>query len=91
MANNRIYLRCKNCGDGIFLGKCFGAGYFTNDRYYGDNTMIEKLNQFYEDHTFCDKPLNKDMIEYLEPKFRKEDVYCENQFEIAYEYYREEK
>lgn len=31
MANNRIYLRCKGCGETLFLGKCFGGGYFWHD------------------------------------------------------------
>ena len=87
MANNRIYLRCRRCGKSIFLGKCFGDGYYTNDVYYKDKTFIEALNNFYDKHNFCyDEPVD----EHLEPKFVAKDVNNENSFEIAYEVYEED-
>ena len=81
MADNRIYLRCKECGKKLFLGKRLGIGYYWNN--YGkenneskandpnwkkqdDRPLEERLNEFFEEHEFCG-----DSIDY--------------QFEIAYE------
>ena len=89
MANNRIYLRCKNCGDGFFLGKSYGINYYTDDVYYKDN-FVKELNKFYEEHCLCNKEINKEMVKYLEPRFKKEEKHYENNFEIAYEFYYEE-
>ncbi len=71
MANNRIYLRCKGCGEELFLGKRFDAGYFYQ-RYPIVNGVAqgrhleEELNNFYDKHDLCGKGFD-----------------C---FEIAYEY-----
>ena len=86
MANNRIYLRCKNCGKGFFLGKCYGGSYFTEDDYYKEGIIIA-LNNFYEEHCFCNKGISENDLEYYEPRFVKEERDYENNFEIAYEYY----
>ena len=45
MANNRIYLRCKQCGDVLYLGKTFSGGYSYTD--YDNINLVEKLNEFY--------------------------------------------
>jgi len=92
MANNRIYLRCRNCGSGFFLGKMFGADYCTSNVYYKNKDFLESLNNFYEEHLFCEKPLHKEDINFLEPKFKKpqKEVDAENQFEIAYEFWNED-
>lgn len=81
MANNRIYLRCKNCGVVCFLGKCLGGAY----HYDIDNDLQIKLNSFYEEHLFCD--YHKEIVESnTEPEFiRRDDFHYENQFELAYE------
>lgn len=90
MANNRIYLRCKNCGKGFFLGKCFGWQYGTSEAYY-KHGFINELNKFYSEHCGCVNEEDKIDIEYLEPRFKKEDRDYENQFEIAYEtFYNDE-
>lgn len=47
MANNRLYIRCKQCGETIAIGKHFGDVL----HIYGDIT--EKLNRFYEKHYYC--------------------------------------
>lgn len=52
MANNRIYLRCKYCGKELFLGKRFCEGYYYKN-YNSDKTLEEKLNEFYDEHSFC--------------------------------------
>lgn len=63
MANNRIYLRCSDCGDEIFLGKRGGNviavltgqphtyGYYYEE--YEDKPLTERLNEFYKNHECC--------------------------------------
>ena len=51
MADNRIYLTCEKCGDGLFLGKTYGDGYFF-DRYDGEE-LESRLSKFYEEHKDC--------------------------------------
>ena len=54
MANNRIYLRCKECGGELFLGKHFGGPYYWTD--YSEANGLEprplgkQLNDFFEKH-----------------------------------------
>ena len=54
MADNRMYLRCKVCGETFFLGKRLGSGY-----YIGQNSqhkgipLRDRLNNFYYDHEEC--------------------------------------
>ena len=50
MANNRLYIRCKQCGEVIYLAKHFGGSLHTAD-YNGD--FIDKLNDFWEEHCYC--------------------------------------
>lgn len=50
MANNRLYIRCRVCGEELCIGKHFGYTYFTPD-----NETDKKLNEFYEKHAFCPK------------------------------------
>jgi|LGVE01.1.fsa_nt_gb hypothetical protein len=71
MANNRIYIQCRECGDYCFLGKT-SSGIYYHKQYYNMPPLEEKLNKFYEYHSFC---INKD-----EP-----DYHYENQFRLAYE------
>ena len=54
MANNRMYLRCKACGETFFLGKRFGGGYYIGqyEKYKGVSLM-DRLNKFYDDHEYC--------------------------------------
>lgn len=47
MANNRLYIRCKQCGETLAIGKHFNDAMYT----YGDIT--EHLNRFYEKHYYC--------------------------------------
>ena len=50
MANNRLYIKCKSCGEELCIGKHFGHCYFTPS----DDTD-KLLNDFYEKHAFCQK------------------------------------
>lgn len=98
MANNRIFLRCKTCGDVLFMGKSFGGSYFQDNVYFAKDTKIDApnepdaflnaLNEFYEKHCFCEEEPNETYKDYLEPKWQKrEPKNYENRFEIAYEFY----
>ena len=50
MANNRLYIRCKQCGKCVFIGKHFGGALKTSlDR----DTFIDTLNDFYCEHLYC--------------------------------------
>ncbi len=83
MANNRIYLRCKQCGETMFLGKCFGGEYYWRN-YKNDGTHLEDdLNVFFEEHLFCEKPLNKELNDCETPY--SDDCAWDTIFEIAYE------
>lgn len=54
MANNRMYLRCKACGEIFFLGKRFGNGYYISQyEQYKGVPLMERLNKFYDDHEWC--------------------------------------
>lgn len=87
MANNRIFLRCRKCGSILFLGKCYGDGYFYQN--YRGSDLETELNDFYEKHAYCSEPLNESDIDFIGSKFVQEDSYY-NRFEIAYEFEDEE-
>ena len=53
MANNRIYLRCKDCGAEFFLGKRFGEEYYISDYPSDEKPLKGRLNDFYEKHYMC--------------------------------------
>lgn len=65
MANNRIYLKCKACGETFYLGKHYGAGWYY-DNYYPEKGSLEKqLNDFYDKHCYCNGfPLECFEVEY---------------------------
>ena len=72
--------------DTLYLGKTYSSCYFYED--YTNETLKEKLNKFFENHSFCMEELkNND----YEPKLdeTKDRYSYDNQFEICYEYYRE--
>ncbi len=83
MANNRMFVRCRVCGEIIMIGKCYGGSYYTPDK-----NLNEALDKFFEEHAYCSKEINEKFI--TEPNFvEKEDVCMENGFEIAYETWNE--
>lgn len=47
MANSRIMLTCKHCGEQLVIGK----GYFGSYHLIGEN-MSKLLNEFYEKHEY---------------------------------------
>lgn len=79
MADNRIYLKCEECGGLLFLGKRLGGGYYW--RNYGkennannknnplwktqdERPLEERLNDFYETHEWCGDSLDHFKIVY---------------------------
>ena len=76
MANDRIYLRCKRCGEAMFLGKTFGDGYYWSQ--YKPYTLQETLNGFYDKHFICVYPSEDDMGENVfEIVYENDDDFCE--------------
>lgn len=46
MANNRMYLRCRGCGEELMLGKTLGNGWYTP-------VGGVELDEFFERHEHC--------------------------------------
>lgn len=76
MANNRIYLRCKACGEEFFLGKRFSDGYSCEHAYCGELNMKTALNLFYSRHEMCnEKGLDCfDLVYEFPPEFSADDA-----------------
>lgn len=53
MANNRIYMRCKACGEQLYLGKCFADSYYWENYFDKSKHLEDFLNEFFEKHTYC--------------------------------------
>jgi hypothetical protein len=84
MANNRMYIRCKKCGEFIGIGSCMLSEYHwsaSNEHKH----LEDYLNDFFKEHCFCEKKLNKKELEKLETPLGKYENW-DNRFEIAYEY-----
>lgn len=60
MANNRLYIRCKHCGQTTYLAKNFGY------EYYITNEALEHLNNFLADHAFCFEDCDKEDFKHAE-------------------------
>lgn len=54
MANNRMYLVCPECNEGIFLGKRLGSSY-----YNGFKLEMKELNDFFDKHAWCGEKLQE--------------------------------
>ena len=48
MANNRLYIRCSTCGKVCAIGKHFMGPWYLYDE------LEERLQQFFNDHVYCD-------------------------------------
>lgn len=70
MANNRMYLRCRACGEKFFLGKHFCRNwYLENYREIEGGSIQEQLNKFYSEHIYCKgRPLECFDIVYEDPE-----------------------
>lgn len=73
MADNRIYLRCTECGEILWLGKRLVGGYYwydfakENNREHADDPnwkpqeeipLEKRLNDFYDRHEWCGHSLD---------------------------------
>lgn len=83
MADNRIYLKCRTCGEMLLIGSCINSPYeiyrFNSVHMPGHNEadLRTALNQFYTKHFHCK---NGERVENTE-----------NQFTLAYESLRDSK
>ena len=48
MANNRMRLKCRICGETLPMAKTMGSGYYLSPAF-----SIERLEKFLDDHAFC--------------------------------------
>ena len=91
MANNRIYIRCNVCGKALFLGKDFAQGfYWQNYDKNFDWHLEDKLNEFFDEHTYCDQePIDSKSMPYDAKQFPIPNQlgYAPGDFSIAYEGY----
>lgn len=49
MANDRMWLKCKGCGETFLLGKTLCEGYYL----FEPETFVRRLNDFFDKHAFC--------------------------------------
>lgn len=84
MANNRIYIRCKKCGECLFLGKHFNAEYYWQNYSKEEVHLEDKLNDFFEKHCWCEEEFDESQNYCNTPvgKFTTWDT----KYEIAYEF-----
>ena len=83
MSMNRIYIRCRGCGATLYLGKLMDEYHYIS---YDGRPLENKLNKFYYDHAYCDRP-REDSHDYDEELFPlPEDCGgCPGSFDIVYE------
>lgn len=79
MANNRMFIRCKQCGEILGIGKTMSDGY-----YLSNKNILNDLNTFYGQHNWCNKEKNMSDISYCDTPLGIDD-HNDNNFEIAYE------
>ena len=53
MANNRIFMRCRGCGECLYLGSTYFGGYQITK---SAEPLEDKLNAFFKRHNYCDLP-----------------------------------
>lgn len=49
MAENRLYLRCRQCGEMLFLSK-----YFYDNPWHIEPDKLKEINKFFDDHNYCE-------------------------------------
>ena len=47
MANNRLYIGCRECAEWLYLDKHFGQEFSITEK------KLEELNEFMERHAYC--------------------------------------
>lgn len=84
MANNRMYLRCRKCGDAIMLSKTF----LTPLNYAGISCSKKEIDSFLSEHAWCYKECKSShYFAFIEeyPLPPADEVSEENGFDIVYE------
>lgn len=77
MAYNRIYLKCRICGEEFMLAKSYGNGFFRPDYKGGHGVeLLAEFNEFLDQHTFCRHEGGEGdyVLEYEIPPFGEETV-----------------
>lgn len=84
MANERIYLYCRNCGKRFYLGKHSIDSFHFANKEYRDNLGC-MLEEFFEQHTYCDGRFNEsEDAENVDPRYMTDYSFVGN-FGIVYE------
>ena len=83
MANERMYLYCRNCGSRLYLGKHLCSAFYFSTNYA--ERIGEELEKFYSDHAYCDGEFYKS--EYAERVDERYKTYYDgiSNFGIVYE------
>lgn len=87
MANNRMYMRCRTCGDCLYLGKTYSDGYFYVNYRKEEGSLEDQLNRFFDEHHYCGRERGKRPTAYDEEVFPLPDHDgCFNgSFDLVYE------
>lgn len=81
MAKNRMFIRCKTCGNYVQIATmCGGYPYAV----YTHPEKIQEIQEFFTKHYICTEEEISKRLD-ISPPFKYEDVNIENNFEIAYE------
>lgn len=74
MANNRMYLKCRSCGESIYIGGELMTPYWIDKRDGKNEDFRDDLNEFYEKHHYCYEGDTNS------------EINTTNQFTLAYEF-----
>lgn len=90
MANNRMYIRCKECGATIFIAKSFGTYHINCGTDKECVEYVEELAEFFSEHSHCYEDNREEKIKehnkFYYPEINiEEEVKIGNNFEICYE------
>ena len=81
MADNRMFIRCRVCGETFYLGiyheQFLGYSTYTQK---SEKDTVEKLDKFFDKHTQC---IIDNYGEYL---CKKNKIEFDNLYEISYDY-----
>lgn len=83
MANNRMFIRCKGCGEVCRIATC---GLDEYQCCFDGERMVKNLNEFFRDHFFCENPRVE--AQYDERVYPMPDDFngCQGAFDIVHEY-----
>lgn len=81
MANDRLYLRCRQCGAMISISKHFLTPWYIHPE------KLEEINQFFEDHWFCEEAKYNTAPNSFELVSEMGDGFPEDESEVMYHSY----